>query len=60
MNVGAGTGYSYKYKSYKWTYSFKHTGNGSDSVSNRVYYHDTNPYFSATFNFKLLTQGVGT
>jgi hypothetical protein len=59
MNVGAGTGIVTNTSPLNGTYSFKHTGNGSDSVSNRVYYNDGNPYFSATFNFKLLTQGVG-
>jgi hypothetical protein len=42
------------------TYSLKMTGNGSDSVSNRLMFPDTNPYFSCSFNFKLLTQGVAT
>jgi hypothetical protein len=60
MVVGAGTGLVTNTSPITGTYSCKHTGNGADSLSNRIYWSDTTPYFSATFNFKLLTQGAGT
>lgn len=41
------------------TYSLKHTGNGSDSALNQVFFKDNNIAYTATFNFKLSTQGVG-
>ena len=60
MVVNAGTGVVTNTSPINGTYSVKHTGSGADTLSNRISYADTNPYFTATFNFKLLTQGVGT
>jgi hypothetical protein len=39
------------------TYSLKHTGNGSDSPLNQVFFKDNNIAYTATFRFKLDTQG---
>jgi hypothetical protein len=57
--ASAGTGIVTNISPINGTYSLKHTGSGSDSIANRFSINDTNPYYSAIFNFKLTTQGVG-
>jgi hypothetical protein len=42
------------------TYSLKFIGNAANSISNRITFPETSTQFDLTFNFKLITQGVGT
>jgi hypothetical protein len=42
------------------SYSYKHTGSGSAGDSNCYTFPNTNDTATTRFNFKLLTQGVGT